>query len=232
MFKRHCTHGQTLTDAQHEHFIMNRIFLTFIFITFLLFPGQLYGSSKNEQFITLNLPGSVLAQAAAKIVPFDLDISSQALKGSVSINTIDDIQLKNQQISCRLGLIGQNMQLDTEISGHKINLNVGSVQLNFQANARLRFDAKKQMLYIRPVLSNRAGSPPKRGDIANALLAFISGREFPVSIKKLKPLIADTNNKSIIIDMEIHNIEAVNNGLKVSITPTVTNLNLHILKKK
>ncbi len=211
---------------------MNRL-LTITFIIFcLLFPGQLFGSTENNQLMTLSLPQSILAQAVDKMVPFDVNVSSKALKGSVSIISVDDILLKNQQISCRLGLIGKNLRLVSEIAGHKINLNVGSLKLNVNANARLSFDATKQLLFIRPVLKNKPNAPPQKGDIANALLAFISGRDFPVTIKKLKPLIADTNNKSIIIAMEIRNIEAVNNALKISITPTVSNVNPSISKTK
>ncbi len=156
------------------------------------------------------------------MVPFDLDVSSKILKGAVSITEITNIQLKNQQISCRLGLVGKNLRLVTEISGHKINLNVGNVRLDFQADARLRFDAEKQLLYIRPILKKRQNTKPKKADIGNALLAIISGRDFPVSIKRLKPLVADTNNKSIIISMKISNIEAINNSLKVTIQPSVS----------
>ena len=204
---------------------MKHFFFRACFLICLLIPSQLLGSTDNNDLITLNLPESVLAKAVSKMVPFDVKVSSKSLKGSVSITSIDNIRLKNQQISCRLGLIGKNLKLVTEIAGHKINLNVGSIQLDFHANARLRFDAKEQMLYIRPILKNRPNSPPQKGDIANALLAFISGRDFPVSIKKLKPLIADTNNKTIVIGMKIRNIEAVNGALKISITPTVSNIN-------
>lgn len=211
---------------------MNRFFFISFFLICLLLPSQLLGATDNNELITLNLPESVLVQAVNKMVPLDVKVSSQSLKGSISIISIDDIRLKNQQISCRLNLIGKNLRLVTEIAGHKINLNVGSIQLNFNANARLRFDEKMQMLYVRPVLRNKPNSPPKKGDIANALLAFISGRDFPVAIKKLKPLIADTNNKSIIIAMKIRNIEAVNGALRISITPSVTNVNSTVSQKK
>jgi len=212
---------------------MNRFIYTTFFLICLLIPCQLFGQNGNgQQYLTLFLPGSILAQAVDKMVPFDVNVSSKVLKGSVSIISIDNIQLKNQQISCRLGLIGKNLRLVSEIAGHKINLNVGSIQLNFVANARLRFDAKKQMLYIRPLLENKLNSPPKTGDIESTLLALISGRDFPVSIKKLKPLVADTEDKSIVIGMKIRNIEAVNNALKISISPTVSNVNPTISKKK
>ncbi len=196
------------------------LFLPCLIVVFLLTPGWSQAAD-SSQLITLRIPGPVLAQAVNKMVPFDLNVSSKILKGAVSITDITNIELKNQQISCRLGLVAKKLRLVTEISGHKINLNVGSVRLDFQADARLRFDSDKQLLYIRPILRKRTNTKPQKADIAAALLAIISGRDFPVSIKKLKPLIADTNNKSIMISMKIRNIEAVNNSLLVSITPSV-----------
>ncbi len=199
------------------------LILPFLIVVFLLAPG--WGqATDSSQLITLRIPGPVLSKAVDKMVPFDLNVSSKMLKGAVSIIDITDIELKNQQISCRLGLVGKKLRLVTEISGHTINLNVGSVRLDFQANARLRFDSEKQLLYIRPILQRKPNQKPQKADIAAALLAIISGRDFPVSIKKLKPLIADTNNKSIMISMKIRNIEAVNNSLLVSITPSVSHL--------
>lgn len=202
----------------------NRPLLILLLAVCLFFPLKTFGSAENEQLITLSLPQPVLAQAVDKMVPLNVDVSSTTFNGSVSIISVNDILLENQQISCRLGLIGKDLRLVSEIAGHKINLNVGAVKLNVNANARIRFDSHKQMLYIRPVLSRKPNEKVQKDDIANALLAFISGRDFPVAIKKLKPLIADTNNKSIIIDMEIRNIEAVNNALKISITPSVSNI--------
>jgi len=211
---------------------MNRIFQLALVLFSLLIPFHASAAPPNNEFITLNLPQTVLARIVNKMVPFDVNVSSRALKGAVSIISIQDIRLQNQQISCKLGLIGKNLRLVTEIAGHKINLNVGTVRLNFHTDARLRFDARKQILYIRPILKNNKRTAAKKADIGNALLAFISGRDFPVAIKKLKPLIADTNHKSVMIGMSIRNIEAVNGALKMSIVPSIHNINPTRVQKK
>jgi hypothetical protein len=96
--------------------------------------------------ITLTVPDSVLSQALDKSLPIAIDTSSSTLSGAITIIRISNLQLQDKGVSCRIALKGDDMQLSTEISGHALKLKVGTVQLELQCNAALRFDPAKQIL--------------------------------------------------------------------------------------
>ncbi len=80
---------------------------------------------------------------------------------------------------------------------------------DFKANAALRFDGAKQTLYIKPIVKDVAASGDgKNGEIGQALIALLNGREFPVSMQKIDPLIAEAGAKIVTISTRIADIQA------------------------
>lgn len=176
-----------------------------------------------EDFITLNLPENVITKAAAAILPLRIDAHSEAIQGDIHIINISEIQLTDNHLACRLHLTGTNLALLTEIAGHEINLKVGSVEIDFKVDAAIRYDAKKQILYIKPLVKNvSASSPGSDADIGQALVALLNGREFPVTIQELDPLIARAGSKIITINSKIANIAAKPKSIQLSLLPVVT----------
>jgi len=199
-----------------------------LLLSFLL-PGQLLAAGK---MITLTVPDSVLSQALEKSLPLAIDTSSSTLSGAITIIKISNLQLQDKGVSCRIALKGDDMQLNTEISGHTIKLKVGSVQLELQCNAALRFDPAKQLLYIKPVISDlQASSTTAQGDINAILMAYLNNREFPVKMQQLEPLIAETSGKTITINMNIAGINTRQGILQFDILPLIQSTN-HTAKKK
>jgi len=199
-----------------------------LLLSFLL-PGQLRAAGK---MITLTVPDSVLSQALEKSLPLAIDTSSSTLSGAITIIKISNLQLQDKGVSCRIALKGDDMQLNTEISGHTIKLKVGSVQLELQCNAALRCDPAKQLLYIKPVISDlQASSTTAQGDINAILMAYLNNREFPVKMQQLEPLIAETSGKTITINMNIAGINTRQGILQFDILPLIQSTN-HTAKKK
>jgi len=59
-------------------------------------------------------------------------------------------------------------------------------------------------------------------DLGQALVALLNGREFPVSMQDMKPLIARSGGKTLMIAMRFVNIEARRDMLQFSLLPEVS----------
>lgn len=199
---------------------MIRSVVCILFLLNLLLPGQT--SAASRKMITLTVPDSVLSEALDKSLPLSLDTESNTLSGAITIVKISNLQVQETGIACHIALRGDNMHLDTEIGGQSIQLNVGSLQLGLQCNAVLRFDPARQMLYVKPVISDlQASSTSAQGDIDGLLMAFLNNREFPVKINQLEPLVAETTGKTITINMNIASIRTRQGALQFDILPWV-----------
>lgn len=174
------------------------------------------------RMITLSVPDTVLSQALDKSLPIAIDTTSSTLSGAITIVKISDLKLQDKGLSCRIALKGDDMHLNTEIGNHVIKLKVGSIELNLQSDAVLRFDPAKQILYVKPVISDlKAKSTAAQGDIDAILMAFLNNREFPVKMQQMEPLIAETSGKTINISMNIVGIRTQQGSLQFDIQPQI-----------
>jgi len=189
-----------------------------------LFSFATLGSPTHaEDLITLSLPESVIAKAAVTVLPLRIDAHSKTIEGDITIIDISELQLTENHLACRLHLAGKNLTFLAEIAGHEIRLKVGAVDLDFKTNSAIRFDAKKQILFIKPVVKDVATSGGgSNADIGQALVAVLNDKEFPVTIQQLNPLIARTGSKTVTIATTIANIEAKPNSIQLSLRPAVT----------
>jgi hypothetical protein len=201
---------------------MSRLITPLILLLSLVVSTQLLASVGKDKTITLNLPEAVLSQAIGEMLPFDIDPASSSLRGSITVISIDDLRMSDQNISCRLRLSGKKLQIVTELSGHQISLKVGAIELVFNCTTKLRFDVARQTLFIRPLIQDISSSKPSNTDIGGTLLPLLNGHEFPIAMQDLSPLIAKTDDKTVAITMHISDIRAVNGALQLSITPRVS----------
>ncbi len=200
---------------------MNTIFKTILLFIALLLPVQ--SPAATTETITLNLPESVLAKAVQAALPLDVDAKSKSLRGTIKIISINNLQLGDKYLSCRLHIAGSNLQIVSELAGHQINLKVGEIELDFDCKARLRFDAATQTLYIRPIVDKmQASQDASQGELGQALISLLNGREFPISMQDMAPLIARTGSKTLIITMKFVNIQARKDMLQFSLLPQVS----------
>jgi len=197
-----------------------KLFPTFLtFFVFLFFPWSVMANDS----ITLNLPEKVIAQAITAMLPFGIDAHSKNIQGKITIINISNLAITNKHLACQLHLAGSNLAFLTEIAGHEIKLKVGAVEIDFKANAALRFDADKQTLYIKPVVKDVATKGDgKNREIGQALIALLNGREFPVAMQDIDPLIAKAGTKTVTISAKIEDIQAKKDLLQLQLTPAVT----------
>ncbi|MBU1568506.1 MAG: hypothetical protein KJ630_23130 [Proteobacteria bacterium] len=201
--------------------MMRKLCLALAFLLFT-FIGSLQKAAA-EDVITLTLPESVIAKAVIAILPLRIDAHSKSLKGDIIIRSITDFQLSNNQLACRLHLAGSNLGFVTEIAGHEIKLKVGAVEIEVQTNATLRYDAAQQILFVKPVVKNLSpGGKDANADIGQALVALLNGKEFPVTLQNLDPIIAKSGAKIITINTRITDIKAQPEALRLSLVPIIS----------
>ena len=200
---------------------MSRKFFT-LFLTFALLSVFLRPVIADDN-ITLNLPEKVIAQAITAMLPFKIDAHSKSIQGDITIVNISQLAITDQHLACQLHLAGNNLAFLTEIAGHEIKLKVGSVEIDFKASAAVRFDVAKQTLYVKPVVNDvTATGDGNNGEIGQALIALLNGREFPVSLQELDPLIANAGGKTVTITTKIVNIQAKQDILQLKLAPAVS----------
>ena len=179
--------------------------------------------AKAQDVITLTLPESVIVKATQAILPLRIDAHSKSLQGDITIINISELQLTDNHLACRLHLAGSNLAFVTEVAGHEIKLKVGSVEVDFQTDAAIRFEVEKQTLFIKPMVKN-IPTEGKKGntDIGQALVALLNGKEFPITMQNLDPLIAKTGTKTITINTRITDIKAQPKAIGLSLIPAIS----------
>jgi hypothetical protein len=99
-----------------------------------------------------------------------------------------------------------------------VELNFGDVRLSFECEAAIRYDKGRNVLYVRPeIIQERA----EEQALVPLLAALIEGREFPIEIQKLEPIITKIGDKSLTIDMDISSIFTLNRILFIGLRPKV-----------
>lgn len=200
---------------------MLRLFRLPLFILFfsLLTIQQLLAAEP----IRLTIPQSVITEVSRTLLPISINTHSKSIDGDITIINISNVKLTAGHLACRLHLAGTNLALLTEIAGHDIRLKVGSIELDVTTDAALRFDTKKQILYLKPVIKDvGAGGSGPNGEIGKALIAMLNGREFPINMQKLDPLVAQAGAKTVTINTQIVNIEAKPKMIQLSLKPVIT----------
>ncbi len=209
------------------------VYLACFVVSFFSFLFPVRTHAAVAKMIGLSVPATVISEALEKALPIAIDTSSSTLQGAITIVQISNLQIGEQGISCRMSLKGDDMQLHTEVGGHVLKLKVGSVQLGLQCNAALRYDASKQLLFVKPVISDlKASSTAAGGDIDALLMGFLNNREFPVKMKQMQPLIAETSGKIITVNMNIAGVRTGPGVLFFDILPQIQSSGQGMVKKK
>ena len=193
-----------------------------LFSLFVLFSQNVHAENDSLETITLMVPESVLAEAVRQSLPVLIDTGSDTVEGSISIQNIDDLQFDDQKISAIITLIGNDIQIKTTIAGQQLRLKLGTVKLDFNITADTRYDEPSQTLFIKPTVTDLKSQDGQTGDeLGNLLIGLFNGREFPLAIDKLQPIITDTGSKKLAIEMQIKNVTISKNLLTMHLLPHI-----------
>ncbi len=196
-----------------------------LFSLFLLLSQNSHAETKGLDAITLTIPESVLSEAVQQSLPVPIDTGSDTVAGSISIEKIDQLQLGEQQISALVTLIGNDIQIKTTIAGQQLRLKVGDVKLEFNITADSRYDPPSQTLFIKPTVTDLKSENGQSGDeLGNLLAGLFNGREFPLAIDRLQPIITDTGSKRLAIEMQIINVTIARNLFTLHLLPHIKSI--------
>lgn len=194
-----------------------------LLLIILLSPCYQLQAKTSDKYITVTLPQTVIQDSIARIVPLTLNVATDQVEGLITIEKISGLQLKEQHITAQILLHGDNMIIKTMIGNQEIRLQLGSATTDFACDAALRFDAAQQTLYIRPLPRElEKDKSLKEGNIGEALLILLDGREFPIELKDIQPIIAETSNKTITIQTRVADIRSTPEALQLKLLPVIS----------
>ncbi len=191
-------------------------------LLFILLLTTVSFAAPDQEVITMTLPESVIQEAIDKSLPLEYEVQSETLSGSVSVDKIQNLQLRQDSLSSHITLSGHKLNIVTNVAGHNLRMKIGSLTMGFQCNATIRFDAQQQTLYVKPTISEMQSTDRQKTDVASALALLFSNQEFPLKVEDLKPIVTEAGNKLLSISMEIANISSQPGDILLSISPQFT----------
>lgn len=190
-----------------------------------VFIGSPVQSDEHSSVVTLSMPEAVLREAVAQSLPFEIDTSSQSIDGKVFVKKIDNLQLNDRSLSALLVLAGKDVSIATKIGGHQLRLNVGDVEIECNMSALVRYEQKSSTLFVKPAVSDYSASGNGQGnELGTLLISLLNGREFPVKIEKLQPLVTDLGDRQLAVDLMIQDIIISENMMRFNFEPSIKSL--------
>ncbi|MDR0477602.1 MAG: hypothetical protein LBH14_06665 [Desulfobulbaceae bacterium] len=175
---------------------------------------------KIEQNIVLSLPESALAQALAAVTPFSFNSASKMIRGTITVRAIRNLRLGNNHVQARLDLAGSNLEVVTELAGQQLRMKVGEAALAAEVLAERCCDAKRQILYIKPIIDQ--AQRVEGNEVGRGLVDLFNNQEFPVSMRSIQPFTAEVGGKTIAIATTVADVRALPQKLELSLTPRIT----------
>lgn len=201
-------------------------FLCSTLLLLLSFPLQGFATQKP---IVISFPEQIIASSIKAMLPIQLNQRNSALKGQITIVDIDNLQINDGGLACHIQLAGQNMALTTQIADQNINLNVGSLQIAVNVNATLRFDPAKQILYLRPTITDtQYNGDGKAVQVGPSLVSLFNNQEFPIALQPLQPFLMESGSKQVAVTTHIINVLPQKDILQLHLLPKITSQNVAV----
>jgi len=154
--------------------------------------------------ILLRLPEPVIAAMVEKSLPLVVNQESSSLAGSISVTRISNLVFKDGSLAAAVSMQGSEIQLNSSFGGHQVRLNVGSVDLNFDIAATLRFDKDSQTLFIHPTVSGL--DQQENNEAGKLIVALFNDQEIPLTLDGIQPIITDMGSNELVIATRVHDI--------------------------
>jgi len=201
---------------------MKRTLLFLVLLFTCCSPLQLLAAGP-KNVITLHFPEAIIANGLKKVMPLSFAGISERMEGTITIEDISQLRLENQQIFCHIKLSGRDLNLITTVANQNIRLKLGSAQVAFDCEVKIRYDPQQQKLFVRPTAQGLDETNAlQEGDIGKTLLLFLNGQEFGFAIQDLAPILAETSNKRITIHTQIRDVRSVPDALQFYLAPHIT----------
>ena len=169
---------------------------------------------RNE--VTLIIPARVMVQFINDVLPMEI-AKGREFTGAIWVKSVDSLDFEIDKVSFCATIYGEDIKYTGKIGTLSTSLSLGAIETSLKCHASIRYDRQKRILYVRPRIVERGN----RNKVLPRLLAELIDKEYPVEIKKLKPLVTRFGDKSVTIDMDISNVYAVHNRLLIGVRPRV-----------
>lgn len=173
--------------------------------------------------LTITVPAPLLAQVLREALPLPLEPKGAHVQGSLRVESIQDLHMQQNRISLTATVAGQDLRVETELAGQRLNLKLGNARLVLPATLELRFDAHSQTVFVTPRIAMEQGARP--GDPAAAMgqaLSGLSGREYSVPLGDLRPFSAQVGERQLNIAWIVKELVADNEQLLLRMVPRVS----------
>jgi len=148
------------------------------------------------------------------------------MKGIISIDSIETLQVHNKFITIRGVISGHNLVVSTMVAGQSFDIQLGSIQLPpITCNLSVRFDPKQKALLVTPRFQQPANLVPNDPtNMVYPLLKTLDGREYPIEFKDIAPFNAKIGDRTIPIVLEPIDIQAMEKQLVLKLVPRVNKI--------
>ncbi len=183
-------------------------------VLFLMPAGPVLAASSEP--ITVSVPASVIRTALERLLPLELTPIKQ-LSGRLWVKSVRGLKIGDNQASFLTTVHGKHIGLNMG----SLIVDIGTVDLSFHSRVRLRYDRAAHILYIKPHVTQKnvkADGQGVGGDLTQ-LLSIFNEVEYPVSLKSLRPLVAETSSGTILVHWNVTNITARKGMLLVELMP-------------
>jgi hypothetical protein len=190
-------------------------------VLFLLAP--IFQAAAVDRAATISIPDDVLLQAIKDGLPIPIEAQSQYVQGEVIIQSLEKLQVREKSIFLQGVVSGENFTVSTTIAGKDISMDIGSAKLPVSCELFLRFDGRKQILFITPHFPKPDSLYTT--DPADALMLLLSSlgeKEYPVELGSIQPIIARVGTRNIPVRLEPVDIQTQKGLLLIKMRPSVT----------
>lgn len=166
--------------------------------------------------VTVSVPAAVVRTAFDRLLPLELTPIKQ-LSGELWLKSVSQLKFGDNQAAFLTTIHGKNVSYNMG----SLMVGIGTVNLSFHSLVKLRFDSARGILYVKPHVTQKNIKADKEriGSDLTQLLSIFNEVEYPISIKSLRPIVADTSSGQIFIKMKISNIYTKRGMLYVELIP-------------
>lgn len=172
--------------------------------------------------ITVVVPAQSIQRTVKPLLPYKVDFGEKFL-GDLYVQSIENIEIKKDKILFSALINGNDIRYATKIGNQSLHFVVGDVNLPTNWELSFKFDKTGRRLLVLPSLHGlKAEKDFSQGDaLLNALLAGLSGQEYPIELGNLRPIKSEFFNQLLSVNMQIVDIYAAEDKLFVELVPAV-----------
>ncbi len=182
-----------------------------------LFLTATVAESKPDH-LTMVLPAQTLREIIIQTLPINFKPQGNSFNGTLSLVAVNDIAIHNQTISTSGIISGKDMAMDMNFGGKNIKLNLGEMRTPFTCDLKLRFDSRRQQLFVTPIFRQSNPNDPQSQTVAEIINSF-TGKEYPVDLNQALAFTPMPEFSKRKVKLRVSGVDGQNNQLVINLQP-------------